>query len=124
VKHKLYYFDKIEKKILDGVMMGNSLEDIGGDYMLSKSILAPKDFIASPLARMNSENSSRFISVYLFDIDYYREADMKHYSNRAIFFIDNGKIIENKDFVNNEYYLYILKEMYVFSSLVRSFKST
>jgi len=115
VKHKFYYFDKVEKKISDGVSIGNGLEDIGGDHMLFEPILAPNDFITSPLVRMDSKNLSRFISVYLFDVDYYRAEDLKHYSNRTIFFIDKGKVFKNRDFINTEYYPYILKEINSFS---------
>lgn len=114
VKHAMYSFDKVEKKILSGGIWGNGLEDIGCDYMLFQPVLAPKDFITSPLARY-SGNLSTFITIYSFDIDYYRAEDMKHYSNRAIFFIDNGKIFENRDFINNEYYPDILKEINSFS---------
>lgn len=117
VKHKFYYFDKVEKKIYAGVNIGNGLEDIGGDYMIFQPILAPKDFITSPSVRMDSKNLSRFISIYLFDVDYYRAEDLKHYNNRTIFFIEKGKVFKNRDFIDNEYYPYILKEINSFTFL-------
>jgi hypothetical protein len=45
----------------------------------------------------------------LFDIDYYREPDMKHYTRRDIYFVENGKVYNHKEFMNNSYYEPIMK---------------
>lgn len=49
-------------------------------------------------------NASDHIAIYVFDLSYYRAADLKEYRRREMFFTESNFIFTEKEFVNrNEY---------------------
>ena len=43
---------------------------------------------------------------------------MKNYSMRAIYFVDNGKVYNEKDFLKNSYYQIIMKKIDSYNNMV------
>jgi hypothetical protein len=113
VTHELFSFDKIKNNITNKIGITNPTNDIGGNYVIFKNILNPKEFVTLPLSKISYEldeyNRTYGISAYVFDLDYYRPSDMKHYNKRAVFFYDNGTVYRDRDFTNNSYYRSIMK---------------
>jgi len=122
VKHSFFSFNKVKNEIDMRAQMKDSVNDIGGEYVMFNKILNPKEFVFMPLLNAADEydsyNKSYSILAYLFDIDYYRESDMKNYSMRAIYFVDNGKVYNEKDFLKNSYYQIIMKKIDSYNNMV------
>jgi hypothetical protein len=124
VKHKLFEYNKNNDKISLAASMGNIVDDFGGDYMLFKPELGPKEFIMSQLAKISWDgNQSQFVIIYLFEIDYFRESDMKYFNKKEIFFIDGGKVYRHQIFVNNPNYRKIMAKInsYSFPEAITSY---
>lgn len=115
IKHRFFSFNKAKNKIESSIQMTDSVNDIGGEYMIFKKILNPKEYVFQTLVNSNHEydsyNNSYLILIYLFNIDYYRESDMKNYSMDVIYFVDNGRVYKKDDFINNRYYQTIVKDI-------------
>ena len=51
------------------------------------------------------------IGIYIFDIKYYREADMAEYNKREFFFVESSKVYSHKEYRRKKYYKNILSEI-------------
>jgi len=112
VTSELFSFDKIKNNITEKMGITDPANDFGGNYGIFKNTLIPKESVSLPLARFSDKrdeyNKTYAISVYVFDLDYYRPSDMKYYNKRVIFFYDNGTVYRDRDFMNNSYYRSIM----------------
>jgi hypothetical protein len=112
VKLESFYFDKITNNITGMTINTDPASDIGGNYVIFENILDPKEKVSLSLARYSDKrdeyNRTYAISAYVFDLDYYRPLDLKHYSKRVIYFYDNGTVYKDIDFTNNSYYQSIM----------------
>lgn len=97
----LYTYEKSDKKIATY----GKLRTMPFDHLIFKKELAPSLSVSKYLVGTGNENS---IGIYIFDLTYHRETDMKRYKTKEIFFIENNKVYSHKEFINNQYYMDII----------------
>jgi hypothetical protein len=69
----------------------------------------PTDYADVELLDVNAPSTR--VSIYVFDISYYREQDMKQYGKHDLFAVEKGKVISDEEFRKKREYRDIIKSI-------------
>ena len=111
LSHTFYEFDKGNKEISLYYSVGNTIDDFAGRNAIFEQELDPHEIVYMPLPKLEQDghHPTNMIFVYLFDMSYYRATDMKYYSERRLYFVDNGTIYNHSEFMKAADYSDIMK---------------
>ena len=98
IKHEMYIYNKNKETLISAIQMGY----LFSDKVVFKKLLDPSEHINQELVRCDPVEGK--VLIYKFILKYYRESDMQEYSSVELFFIDDGKIYNHKDYKNNDNY--------------------
>ncbi len=105
VRHSVYIYNKRLDKIMSAVKAGYKLSD----RMIYKEVLLPTEYATAELVDVNTPNEN--VSVYVFDVSYYRTEDMKQYGSHELFFIEDRKVITDSEYRKRSNYRQIIKSI-------------
>ncbi len=103
VDYKSYLYDVPNATIAS---YGELAKNTTGHLIFVKE-LAPSEEIKQDLNGFNWKSYA--VGVYIFELKFYRESDMKLFTHKYIYFIDNYNIFLEKDYSKNANYAIILK---------------
>jgi hypothetical protein len=106
LSHTFYEFNKESKNISLYYSVGNTIDDFAGENAIFEHELDPHGIVYMSLPKLEQDghHPKDMIFIYLFDISYYRATDMKYYSERRLYFVDNGTIYNHSEFLKTQYY--------------------
>jgi len=102
VFHNVYLFDAKKQQIVSAAKTGKWL----GDRMIYREELKPSEYEQTELLGVNAPDTQ--VSIYEFNIRYYRPEDMKLYTKRELYFIMDRRAFAHVDFRTNPYYSHIM----------------
>ena len=109
-----YLFLKFNKstKVIDDAWTTLTQEQFDQSNLIFRKRLEPNDYCSAETGNVigvKSETIKSNIFIYLTFLTFYRESDMKRFDIKKIYFFDDGKIFEHKDFINHPDYERIIE---------------
>jgi hypothetical protein len=98
VSHKIFTFDSVTRKIVSAIAAGSWL----GKKIIFKEELKPTEFVSSELIDISGPIND--VSVYLFNLKYYRFEDMEPYENEIIYFVRGRQVFDHRHFRKDPLY--------------------
>jgi hypothetical protein len=124
VAHRYFvYFSKSNAYHVD-MPASSSILNTPGQNWLFQQELTPNESVGKRefqiLSQLEAyEGRATIVIAAIFDITFYRETDMKQFSNKAIFFLDNEKIYSYRNALDQDHLMEPIRQLAAFESRIR-----
>jgi hypothetical protein len=105
VTHSFYVFNKSTLDLSAAGQSGNLFRD----DVLYREELRPADYVSLELVRFDPVDG--FIGVYVFDLKFYRQSDMRSFCRREVFYVDEGRVYSRSEFMKTTSYRPIMEQI-------------
>jgi hypothetical protein len=114
-----YLFLKFNKstKLIDDAWAALTPEQNEQSNLIFRKRLEPNDSCSGETGSVigvKSEAMKSNVFIYLIQLTFYRESDMKRFDMQKIYLFEDGKILEYKDFMNHSDYDKIIESVKLF----------